>query len=373
MFKDYVRKLFYSFLSLVNCVLPKKKRVVVYAGDLLCDNSEAIYDYLVSRTNYDVILIANRYMDKFKCNHIIGNRFFPVIGVLLTSSVVLDSSLHQIKFKPNRKQLFIQMWHGMPLKKLTTQPSMLKNGDYYSRILSTSEVFNKSFEEYFRCGSEKMFLNGNPRSDYLNEGYDKDSMFSFDGIRLIWLPTYRNGLGLTATKSPLPVISEENICAFNDLLKKHNAIVYLKPHPLQTIPFFDNEQRLGLTNIRLITEDDLLKSNTKLYTLLGQCDALLTDYSSVYFDYLLLDRPIGFVIDDMDEYNENVGFSFDNPLEYMPGMLINNLESFDAFISNLSSGKDDYKEKRSRVNEEVNKHCDFNYCELIREMIAEYL
>ena len=53
--------------------------------------------------------------------------------------------------------------------------------------------------------------------------------------------------------------------------------------------------------------------------MLGSSDALITDYSSVYFDYLLLDKPIGFTVDDMELYIKDRGFIFNNPEEYMPG------------------------------------------------------
>lgn len=63
----------------------------------------------------------------------------------------------------------------------------------------------------------------------------------------------------------------------------------------------------------------LEKKQIKLYELIGISDGLLSDYSSVAVDYLLLDRPLGYVLADYNIYKEKRGFVFEDPLEYMPG------------------------------------------------------
>ena len=60
------------------------------------------------------------------------------------------------------------------------------------------------------------------------------------------------------------------------------------------------------------------KQKMTVYTLLRNADGLITDYSSVYFDYMLLDRPIAFAIDDIKEYGDKRGFIFETPEDYMP-------------------------------------------------------
>ena len=97
--------------------------------------------------------------------------------------------------------------------------------------------------------------------------------------------------------------------------------------------------------------EDLFKKGIKLYELLGNTDALLTDYSSVYFDYLLTDKPIGFTIDDFELYGKNRGgYAIDNPLEMMPGMKINTFDDLVQFLTCVSEGKDNYVAVRHQVN-----------------------
>lgn len=90
----------------------------------------------------------------------------------------------------------------------------------------------------------------------------------------------------------------------------------IKLHPLSE----SSPDRLRkFNNISVIDQETFEKNGVGLYSLLGRADALITDYSSVYFDYLLLDRPIGFAVGDMKDYEGERGFTVDNPYEYMPG------------------------------------------------------
>lgn len=104
-----------------------------------------------------------------------------------------------------------------------------------------------------------------------------------------------------------------------------------------------------------------------MYTLLRNADGLITDYSSVYFDYMLLNRPIGFAVEDMEKYKNKRGFIFDNPKEYMPGPEIRNLSDIEEFIENIVSGNDLYKEARESVNDKINYYKDGNCCKRVAE------
>ncbi|MEN6292486.1 MAG: CDP-glycerol glycerophosphotransferase family protein [Methanobacterium sp.] len=111
------------------------------------------------------------------------------------------------------------------------------------------------------------------------------------------------------------------------------------------------------TNIKKVTDEDIPVTHT-LYNLLGESDALITDYSSVYIDYLLLDKPIGFMYDDLEEYRKARGFIFEPITDYMPGMKMSNLDQLIIFINNICVGIDNYKNDRNKVNLMFNKFMD---------------
>ena len=123
------------------------------------------------------------------------------------------------------------------------------------------------------------------------------------------------------------------------------------------------------SSIIFIDDSDLEKLNVQLYNILQYTDALLTDYSSVAVDYLLLDKPLGFTLDDYEEYDKLRGFVFDNALEYMPGHHIYNIEDLQRFISDISENKDLFKGRREMVMPEMHNSCD-NYCKRIIQKLG---
>ncbi|MDN5584429.1 MAG: CDP-glycerol glycerophosphotransferase family protein, partial [Lactobacillus sp.] len=110
--------------------------------------------------------------------------------------------------------------------------------------------------------------------------------------------------------------------------------------------------------------------------LVENADILLTDYSSVFYEFLLLDRPIGFLIGDMNEYAR--GFIMEHPLDEMPGEKIRNYEELLTFIDRSNSTPDDYSKQRSVVCNKVftykdNKNCErfFNWIQQQNKGIEE--
>ena len=99
-------------------------------------------------------------------------------------------------------------------------------------------------------------------------------------------------------------------------------------------------------------------------------DALITDYSSVFYDYLLLDRPIAFTINDLNEYADTRGFVFENPLQFMPGEKISTKHEFIRFLENVYQGDDRYQSKRKEINDFCNYYTDGNNCERILKMVG---
>jgi CDP-glycerol glycerophosphotransferase (TagB/SpsB family) len=75
----------------------------------------------------------------------------------------------------------------------------------------------------------------------------------------------------------------------------------------------------GFSNIHLLDNMKLVENDIQINHLLGYADALISDYSSAAVDYLVLDRPIAFTLDDVEEYNNSRGFVFDNIREWLPG------------------------------------------------------
>jgi len=87
---------------------------------------------------------------------------------------------------------------------------------------------------------------------------------------------------------------------------------------------------------------------------LNNFDLLITDYSSIYFDYLLLDRPIIFLPYDIDAYSGENGFTVPYD-EFTPGCKPSTMTAFfHAILVSLDKNTDPYKDERKRVNAACN-------------------
>src|SRR5699024_7131322 len=128
-------------------------------------------------------------------------------------------------------------------------------------------------------------------------------------------------------------------------------------HPFQAkLSIFDKEK----SHIKIIDNNLLNKRNIEIYSLFNEVDALLTDYSSVYFDFLLTLKPIGFTIDDFKSYKGHRGFIVDDPLTIMPGAKITNFKALKQFVMDINENRDSYYKERIKINNLVNKYQDGN-------------
>lgn len=96
---------------------------------------------------------------------------------------------------------------------------------------------------------------------------------------------------------------------------------------------------------------------TTVYELLAEADGLLTDYSSVYYDYLLTKKPIGLVIDDIADYESSRGLALDDYKEYIRGCYIYTLDDLCSFLERFARDIDLEYDDRMYAYE---NYCDFH-------------
>ena len=139
----------------------------------------------------------------------------------------------------------------------------------------------------------------------------------------LWMPTFRktNNQDISEdylnNETGLPLFNGvADIDLFNSFLAENKICVLLKVHHLQSdLPIW----KKSYSNIRMIKDEELKRMDIQLYEFVGICDALITDYSSIAFDYMLLDRPIIFTVDDYEAYKKSRGFYPENAIDYMVG------------------------------------------------------
>ena len=366
----------------INMIIPKNPRRVVFYSNLgFRDNVRAVYDYMVDEElykKYEIVCSCNDYKE-YQSN-IKNIRFVsPIRGFFyFLTSKYLFYSFGKYPVVPAPNQTVINLWHGSPLKSIGAynKNEEQKKQDYFSYVLAASPFFVPVMANSFHVDSEKVIVCGHGRNDnlfkdcsLLKERFNTESYSKI----ILWLPTFRKQSGKTSDS--IENDSETKLAIFdtwsaldelNDHLKSLNMYCIIKLHPLQE---WSSQTKGEYSNILFFTHQEFAQQKLDLYRVLPLADALITDYSSVYFDYLLLDRPIAFTIEDISDYADKRGFIFDNPLEYMPGPKIQTKGGFFMFLEACLAGKDDYREKRKKVNDLCNYYKDGNNCKRILQKV----
>ena len=363
---DYVFPLF----SLINLFIPKDEKTVFFycANDELNDNSEAVFDYLIEH-NYNkkyriVCGVGNpqQYKNRIAENVSFISKKRCVFQYMRSGHVFY--SMGKMPIKPTKNQTVIQMWHGVPLKKIGLL-SKVSNGKefFFTWVCAPSETWRPIMAEAFGCPKGNVFICGEPKADKL-----LIPQKSNDERLIIWLPTFRQskylGYNDSKQKNLLPLFPQAEWEELNNYLKENNTKLIVKLHPMQDLGGMDSYK---LSNFELYGANSFVREKGDVFELMSQSDGLISDYSGVFLDYLILNRPICFVLDDFEDYKKTRGFVFDNPMEYMPGQKAYCKEDVYQFIKDVSSGKDQYREQRMIVNKKVNEYSDGNNCKRIIE------
>ena len=130
---------------------------------------------------------------------------------------------------------------------------------------------------------------------------------------------------------------------------------------------FDNVR--GFSNIMTVTNTMLAEAGVQLYELMAETDALLSDYSSVVIDYLMLQKPVVMVMSDMREYESSRGFVFDNIRDYLPGPIITNAKSLIDYFVESDRIDEQWEEKRNQLSKIFHDNLDGNSCERVCNLI----
>jgi CDP-glycerol glycerophosphotransferase (TagB/SpsB family) len=320
---------FINILNLLNIILFKKKRTSIISFPDFDDQTRGILNYL---DHHEVVILISGNREKRPAwvdERILIIRKNSILGIwmLLTSNQIFFT--HGIfggfkKIAYSRQKL-INMWHGMPLKNvgfLDIKAGPLPDFHY---AYSTSPFFQKILSEVFGKKLCEVLITGLPRNDILTKPVVNPALIQckkeYDSV-YVWLPTFRKSnigdIRDDGGGTSIYCFDEFDVNKLNEILKKKNSLVIIKPHPMAVL----DKAIDGYSNIMLINEDWLSTNEMTLYELLGASDMLWTDFSSVFVDYLLTQKPILFITPDLELYKNNRGFTFDLSEIELPGKII---------------------------------------------------
>lgn len=371
--KRIIKKTISPILTVINKLIPKDDNIIfLYSANKgVQHNLIPLRDYLIDNkfnNKYRIIcgIESLKYADDYPV-HFVGRTgsFF----VFMRAKHVFYTT-GQIPIKPSAKQIVIHLDHGTTAIKTGNLLTNINNGDdfFFTYYTVPSEIYIPIIKKEFLCGDKNILINGEPVLDIL---YKCDEPYNINDIpkKGLWVPTFRQsdylGYDDSTQEDLLPMFKEEDYIELNNVLKINNVYLLVKLHPAQNLEGYKN---LHFSHLDIFSDEDFKAKGFELYRYMKQMDFMLADYSSVYLEYLLLDRPIGFVVPDLTEYSEKRGFIFENIEEYMPGMKITTKTELYTFIESISGGTDNYSSERKHLCKLIHHYQDGNNCKRCIEL-----
>lgn len=371
--KNIIKRMFIIF-----SIFPKKYILFESKPDYT-DNSMAVYNYIINNNldkKYKPIWVIRdkKYINKNIKTVVYDSNKLNVLKYVyynLRSAVIVFCNERLDKFYNKQKDIYLT--HGSIAKKVKGKYTMSANLDY---ILLQCEMMQKPLIDNLSLSEHtKMIKLGFPRNDDLliSNNIDRNKIFNnnFDKM-IVWYPTFRqhkSSINRNVSSITLPVIyNETEAFKINEFAIDNNVLIVLKPHFAQDTSYIKNN---NLSNIIIIDDEFLVKNNLRSYQLLNLSDALITDYSSVYYDYLLTDKPIGLTWDDFNEYGAKEGFAVDMNVIFSGGEKIYNSDDFCRFIKNVANGNDVLKSERNKIKDLTNEYQDSNSSKRVAEFILK--
>lgn len=345
------------FLYWLSGAFPRNKNIWVFGCfGIYGDNSRYLYEH-VCKNNPDItpvwisqniqsVELASKYGKSYRRYSVMGLYFCLRAGVYIYSSYARD-----ICWFTSRGALNVNLWHGIPLKKIEFDIRCLPLVKIFheANILSkfmhphahlrhdlvlcpSLYVAEYSYISAFRLrGIENLIITSYPRIGQIlkmakNRSVDADkSPFTF-----VYTPTWRD--------SGVDFIAESgiNFELLNDFLAKNNARLKIKLHPATELTI----NPIGWSNISLID------NKIDPCELIVMADCLITDYSSIFFDFLILDRPIIFFPFDKENYLKERELYLDYDLN-TPGVKVYSLSELIAAMEKIISNSDDHQTERN--------------------------
>ncbi|MDK2907249.1 MAG: CDP-ribitol ribitolphosphotransferase / teichoic acid ribitol-phosphate polymerase [Petrotoga sp.] len=340
-------------------------------------NSIALFKYIKSSgVDFEVKLIPHYVLEKYK--------------EYISSSALVFTTFRPIKF--HDKQICVQGWHGFPLKTLGLLDKKDQQNKQYIKemcehsdvILSYSPLYNTLFNSCFPSTLESYVITGMPRNDFLFLPKERsvEMLSKITGLPrkeieerkiLLYTPTYRATYYRKDSREISEIIMNLLTNEFVDFVMRNNLIFFIKTHPSEEKRAMRLLNEVSNQFIRIIQDSDLEKYFIDFYEILPAVDLLITDYSSIYFDWLLTGKPVIFFTPDLETYAQNRDFLLE-PLEiWMPGPICKESKQLIKCIEEALDNHYLHDQKKQFVIDNVHFFKDGNSSKRVVELFDQIL
>ncbi len=281
-----------------------------------------------------------------------------------------DNYAKDINFWLSGGALKFNMWHGIPLKKIQADnifdkirhpknrweafqafPRRLSDEKPSHYVLTTSEFMRPIFSSAFQ--TKNVSTAGYPRIDSfvfreIQNLYTDTERKTMDKIKkrmreknadtiLYYMPTFRD--------SETDFFHVIHFKQFHQFLQENHLLFCVKLHPKSKL----KERFRAIEGGNIVDID----ADTDPYVFIPMSDMLITDYSSIYFDYLFTDKPVVFFAYDLEKYQKHSREMYFDYEEYTPGVKVKNQQELERVLLELLSGADSCQETRRQLRKKV--------------------
>ena len=223
--------------------------------------------------------------------------------------------------------------------------------DVSFRTKHTKEVMHKIYPVFDKHNS---VILGMPRNDIMfHSKINKAEFLKWLGYEenktiILSMTTFRHAHEKIPNyfEQEFPIcLNEQEVEELDKKLGENNEIFIIKLHHSQDGVIISNKYK----NIKFLTNQDLALLDYSSHDLYSISDSLISDYSTSYLGYLVLDRKVGFILTDKAQYTKERGYTLENWEDMLPGDKMYSKEDFYKFLKDVKSPDDKYKEARKKV------------------------
>lgn len=387
--KKGIRAIWHSIIWYLGRLAPRNKNKWVFGawfGDRYSDNSRAMYEYVLEElpdikacwlTKNDTVYMKLKSEGKpVELLSSFKGKFFALTAKVAFITVERE----EVNGLYLNGAKLVWLYHGMPIKYIMNDESVFLRGNSRSvvkrkiidflfpylsdynvgSVIVTHDFFSPFFESAFKVDADKVWISGYPRNDVLFTSETESIVEKYKSLYptakfIIHMPTHRIHGRKGEAYSPFDGFGFDQELLF-ETLEKGDYVYFYKGH------FYDSTNKVCFNHERFVRIADSDFEN--LYRLIKDMDILITDYSSIYFDFLLLQRPIILTPFDYEEY-----ISSERPLyyDYKSNIIANTVSDWNELLGILLNKT--YKQPNKEVIEKYHKYRDGNSCKRISENI----
>lgn len=322
-YKKTVLRLLGLPIYLISLVLPKRKNIWVFGcwqGKKFSDNARslAIHCSLYENDLRAVWIYKDRsIVEELRHAGVTGFYYLSLKGIVYQLIAGVAFITHTVEddllgFAIGRKTLVVQLWHGTPLKKILHDDDSYHinatsflvrisrrifpwTNDRWDWVISSSEQVSQTLRTAF--ATDNVVITGYPRNDSFTHSAIGSGPVPIS--KIIYMPTFRGKYGSDEMDEKSGEILDRFGLDFQSLdarLKDLDCYLTIRLHPAVKLPNGALLMREGYERIRFDEE------RKDIYSLIDDYDLLVTDYSSIVFDFVLTGKPVIMVGLDLEEY-----------------------------------------------------------------------